>query len=318
MMPEEPLCTPQPKRKWGKDKLPKFKQRTGWRAAKFSAPLGKVMYNLALITIGSIIYIVGIQGILIPHEFLTGGTMGICLIFVYLFPALKLGWLYAIINIPLFLLGWLKVSNRFILYTGFGIASFSILLEVIHIKPLTVIDPILAAIFAGILCGLGAGLILRSAGSGGGLDILAVYLFKKFSIPFGWTSFAVNAGILAVSALIFNLEIALYTLIFVFAQSKLIDAVVTGFNRRKTIMVISDFPREIAQAIMNELHRGVTFLEGYGAYSGQEKRVVYSVVTLTELAKLKDLVLGIDPKAFVVINDTLDVVGSTMGKPKVY
>lgn len=293
-------------------------RKKGWNAARFSAPLGRVLYNITLITVGSIIYIIGVQGILVPHEFLSGGTMGICLILVYLLPALKLGWLYAIINIPLFLLGWLKVSNRFILYTGFGITAFSVLLEIIHIQPLTVKDPILAAILAGIICGFGAGIILRSAGSGGGLDIVAVYLFKRFSIPFGWTSFIVNAGILSISALIFNLEIALYTLIFVFAQSKLIDAVVTGFNRRKTIMVISDFPKEIAEAIMNELHRGVTFLEGYGAYTGKEKHVVYSVVTLTELAKLKDLVLTIDPKAFVVVNDTLDVVGSTLGRPKVY
>ena len=278
----------------------------------------RIFNNAALLVVGSIVYIVGLKGVLIPHQFLNGGIMGIVIILTHLMPVFNFGLLYFLINIPLFVLGWHTVSHRFIYYTGFGILAFSLLVDIIEIAPISVSDPMLSALVAGIICGLGGGLILRSSGSAGGLDILAVQLFKKYSLPMGWTGFMVNAVILLTGLFIYNLEAVLYTLIFLFTQAKVIDSVVTGFNRRKAIMVISDRHQEIAEAIMQGLSRGVTFLNGTGAYTGNEKRVVYSVIMLTELARVKALVFSIDPDAFVVVNDTLDVLGKGLGRMKEY
>ena len=280
--------------------------------------VGEVFKNLALLTVGALIYVIGVNGILIPKGFLNGGMVGISLIINYLAPSLNLGVLYLVLNIPLFILGWITVSNRFILYTGFGILMYSFLTELVTVPDIAVQEPLLSAILAGIVCGVGGGLILRSSGSVGGLDILGVHLYKRFSLPLGWTSFMVNSLILTAAAFLFSLEMALYTLVFVFTQSKVVDAVVTGFNKRKSILIVSDKSKEIAEAIMTNLHRGVTFLDGTGAYSGREKKVVFSVVTLTELARMKALVFSRDPQAFVVVNDTLDVLGSSMGHGKVY
>ncbi len=278
----------------------------------------RILLNMGLITAGSIIYIIGLNSILVPQKFLNGGTMGICLIIHYLFPVWSLGLLYALVNIPLFLLGWFSVSRSFIWYTAFGIVIFSVLTDLIQVPALPIKDTMLSAILAGTICGIGCGVILRSSGSAGGLDIVSIYLYKKFELRLGWTSFFFNAVILVLAAFIFSLEMALYTLVFVFTQSKLIDAVVTGFNQRKMIIIVSDKSESIAARILEALNRGVTYLDGQGAYTGKKTKVLLSVTSMSELARMKDLVFGVDPHAFVVINDTMEVLGLRHGQRKVY
>jgi uncharacterized membrane-anchored protein YitT (DUF2179 family) len=290
----------------------------GKKKSSFVMTTRQILVNLFLLTVGGAVYVVGLSSILMPQKFLNGGMMGIGLIIYNLFPSVHFGLVYLLLNIPLVVLGWFSVSNRFIVYTGFGILIFSLLAEVIHVSPLPIKEPILAAILAGIICGIGAGIILRSAGSAGGLDILAVYVYRRFSLPMGWTGMMVNTMVLGLGAFFFNLEMALYTLIFVFTQGKVIDSVVTGFNRRKAMLIISDKSREIADAIMTNLRRGVTFLDGTGAYTGNPKQVVFSVIMLTELARVKTLIFAVDPDAFVVINDTLDVLGHGISRQRVY
>ena len=274
--------------------------------------------NLALITAGSAIYTVGIKSILIPHHFLNGGITGISLILVYLFDQLNLGLVYAALNVPLFILGWFTVSRQFIAYTCFGIAVFSVLADFMPVGALAIQNPILAAVFAGVICGVGCGVILRSAGSGGGVDILSVHLYQKYAIKLGSTYFVANAIVLCAAAFFFGLEKALYTLIFIYTQSYVMDLVIAGFNRRKSVIIISDKSREIAQAVMDEFRHGVTFLEGRGAYSGKSQDIIFSIVPLTELGKTKEISFRIDPNAFIVINDTLDVFGSTTGSKKTF
>jgi len=278
----------------------------------------QVLANLGLLALGSAIYAVGVNGIMVPHGFFSGGVLGISLIGHYLFPVLGIGLINAVLNLPLYLLGWFHISRRFMLYTAFGIAAFSFLADWLKISPLPVKDPLLAAVLAGIICGLGSGIILRSAGSGGGLDILCVYLNKRLGLRPGVTSILANAVILSFAALLFSLDKILYTLILVFTAAKVMDAVITGFNQRKSILIVSDRSQEIAQAILTQLHRGVTFLQGAGAYTGQQKQVILSVVTLTELARVKELIFGLDSRAFVIINDTLEVLGKWHGQRKIW
>ncbi|MEW5724164.1 MAG: YitT family protein [Thermodesulfobacteriota bacterium] len=280
--------------------------------------LAQVGQNLFLIMAGSLIFVVGLNSILIPQAFLNGGLVGVSLIIVYLTPSLSVGWVYAVLNVPLLLLGWFSVSRRFIIYTIFGALFFSLAAETVKVAPLPIHNPILAAILAGLICGFGSGLILRSQGSAGGIDILAVYLYRKVSFRFGLTYLIVNSIVLIAGAVFFNLEMALYTLIYVFTSSRVTDAVITGFNVRKSVLVISDRSQEIADHIMTDLERGVTFLEGAGAYTGRQKRIIFSIVTLTELAEVKEMIFSLDPQAFVVVHDTLDVLGAKHGHLRVY
>ncbi len=271
--------------------------------------LGRVAYNLALLTLGNAVFVYGMKSILIPHRFLSGGVLGLCLIVNYLLPGISLGLLNLVLNLPLYWLGWKHISRVFMFYTAYGIAIFSVLAEVLPVRPLPVHEPMLAAILAGIICGAGCGIYMRSLGSGGGMDILAVYLEKKFSLRRGLTGFISSALILVGAAFIFNLEMALYTLIFSFTCGRVLDAVLTGFNQRKSVLIVSDQAPAISAAILGGLHRGATLLKGTGAYSGDDKPVILCAVSLTEISRLKELVLNTDPEAFVIINEAMDVIG---------
>jgi len=277
-----------------------------------------VMVNLGLLAAGSAILAVGVNGILVPKQFLSGGGLGIALIMHYLFPNLSVSFLYIFVNIPLITLGWFNVSRRFMLYTAFGIVAFSSATQLIHPAPIAIDNPILAAVLAGIICGIGMGLIFKSAGSSGGVDILAVYLNKKWEFRLGWTFSLCNTVILVIGASIFSLETALYTLIYIFTAAKIIDTIMTGFNQRKQVVVISDHAQLLAEKILHRLNRGATFLEGHGAHTGQSRQVIFSIVAVTELARMKDLIFETDPKAFVVINDTHEVFGRRHGTRRVY
>ncbi len=274
----------------------------------------RIAFNLLLLTVGNLIYAVGINSIIIPQHFLSGGVMGTALIVHYFIPALNTGYAYFLLNIPLFLLGWFSISRRFILYSIYGMASLSAITAFVQFGTVTIANPMLAAILGGVVCGAGAGIALRSQGSAGGLDILAIYLNRKYGTRIGYTTMLVSTLVLGCGAVFLNFEAALYSLVFVYANGKALDSVLTGFNQRKSIFVISDCHEEIASQILTRLNRGVTFLEGKGGYSGQEKHVVFSIITLTELSKLKQIVFDVDPSAFVVVNDTLEVLGYRHGE----
>jgi uncharacterized membrane-anchored protein YitT (DUF2179 family) len=274
--------------------------------------------NLGLILAGSVVFAVGLQAILVPNEFLSGGVVGVALIIQYLAPSLPMGPVYFVLNIPLLILGWFTVSRSFMLYSIAGMFLFSIACTVVIPPPFTVDDPILAALLAGVICGVGSGLILRSIGSAGGLDILAVYLNRRFGLRLGTVFFGVNALVLGMGAYLHDLDKALYSIVFVYASGRVMDGIMAGFNRRKLIYVISDKSVEIAEMILRRVNRGVTLLHGRGAFSEREKDVILTITTMTELPRLKELIFGTDPGAFVIVNDTLEVLGNRHGKLKVY
>jgi uncharacterized membrane-anchored protein YitT (DUF2179 family) len=277
-----------------------------------------VLYNLFLISAGSLIFVVGMNSVLVPSKLLSAGVTGIALMLHYLLPRLNIGLAYFLLNIPLMLLGFFSISRRFLLYTLYGMGVFSLAAAFVRPPAAAIEDPILSALLAGIICGAGVGVILRSIGSTGGIDILAVYVNQKFGFRPGSVSFVFNSMVLLVGGYFFGLEIALYTLIYVFTSSRVLDAVLTGFNQRMSTMVISERTEEMAKEIFKKVNRGVTFLKGKGAYSGKERDVIFTVTTLTELPRLKDVIFAIDPGAFVVVNNTLEVLGNRHGTRKVY
>ena len=272
----------------------------------------QVFWNLGLITIGSILCAVAVNGILIPLGFVTGGLTGIAVVIHYLVPSLKVGWLYFLLNIPLYIVGFIYIGRRFFLYSIAGLFIFSGAITWINMT-ITVQDNILNAMMAGIISGTGSGIILRSLGSAGGMDILSIILLKRFSIRLGNTTLAVNGSILLVAAFLFSLESALYTLVFLYINAQMINLVVTGLSQRKAVFIISSRWDDISQKILKELNRGVTIIHGKGGYSGKEERIIYTVVTFKELPRLKALIRHLDPGAFVVVNETLEVMGQRIG-----
>jgi uncharacterized membrane-anchored protein YitT (DUF2179 family) len=272
----------------------------------------QIIWNLLLMAAGSILCAVAVNGILIPKEFFGAGFTGLALIIHYLVPSLPVAILYFILNIPLFALGWINVGRRFFLYSIAGVLIFTGALAIAHVQ-VPVQDKILAALLAGILVGVGSGIILRSLGSAGGLDILSVMLLKGFSIRLGTTILAFNGIVLLAGAFLFSLERALYTMIYIYVTSAMVNLVVTGLSQRKAIFIISPQWEKIAQELMGRIQRGVTIIDGRGGYTGREIPILYTVIAFQELPPLKRLAKSIDPDVFVVVSNTLEVMGTRVG-----
>ena len=276
-----------------------------------------VFWNGFLITLGSFICAIAINGILIPKHFVSGGLTGISLIVYYFFDRIDVGWLYLIFNVPLFIMGWMRVSRQFFLYSLFGVGVFSLALMVTKVT-IAVHDQILAAILGGIISGIGSGIIFRSYGSAGGLDIISIFLNQKYSIRLGQTILASNSIILLACAILFGIDLALYTLVYIFVATYVIDLVLVGLNQRETVFIISDNPKEIAEEILKRMNRGVTFFKGEGAYTHTPRDIIYTPITMRELTKLKDLIFSVDKDAFVVVNETKKVLGRGHEMRKIY
>ena len=271
-----------------------------------------ILWNLLLITVGCFLCAAAIKGLLIPKEFLAGGVTGLSLLTHYVLPSLPVGVIYFILNIPLFIIGWMFVGRRFFWYSLAGVVIFSAIMFLPY--PLIPInDMILAALTAGLVTGLGSGIILRSLGSAGGLDILSVVLFKKFSIRPGTFVLAFNALLMTGAAFRIPLEMIIYTLIFMYVTSYSVNMIVTGLSQRKAVMIISPQWRMISDEIMKGMQRGVTVVRGEGGYTGKEVQILYSVITFSELSRFKQMIRNIDPQAFVVVTETLEVMGRGIG-----
>lgn len=264
--------------------------------------------DLALIAGGSIIFAWGLNSILVQHQLIAGGLTGAAILLNHLQPQIEIGWWYLLLNLPLVWLGWRRIGRRFMLLTVFGLVFFS--LCAVWIKPpaLAIQDPLLALLAAGVVCGLGAGLILRSDGSAGGLDILSVYLKNRLGLSVGSVGFALNALLLTVAGWLYSLEAALYSALFLFVCSRVVDVVVAGINPPRVMLVISDRADEVGKALLRQTNCRITFLKGEGGYSRGEKKVIYSVAHLMEIPRLKACVLKEDPAAFVVVNAVSEVI----------
>jgi uncharacterized membrane-anchored protein YitT (DUF2179 family) len=276
------------------------------------AILGRgILWNLALIALGSSLCALAINGILIPKGYVSGGVTGVALLIYYLFPYAPVAVIYFLLNLPLFAVGWIYVGRRFFLYSLAGMVIFSAAVAWVQI-PIHIENPILATLLAGIITGGGSGIILKSLGSAGGTDILSVILLKRFSIRLGTTILAFNCLIL-ISASFLSLESALYTLIYLYVTSHILDLVVTGLSQRKAVFIVSSRWEEISDRLISEIKRGVTVMKGQGGYSGREENILYTVVTFRELSSLKRMIQEVDPQAFVVVTDTLEVMGNRIG-----
>ena len=260
------------------------------------------------IIIGAIIVAVSINSFIINNRIADGGITGIAIILHYLFKW-DVSKTVFILNIPLFILGYKAVGKQLFFLSILGVVSLSLALEITkNIAPITT-DVLLAAIFGGLVTGIGMGIIFRSRGSLGGTDILAIILNKKTVFSVGQIILILDALVFLGAAIIFEPEMAMYAMIYMFIASKVIDLVQGGLDYSKSVMVVTDKYEIIANDIMNKLDRGVTFFIAEGAYSQKSKKVVYSIVSRAQLAQVKDIVYKHDPDAFVAIADVSEVVG---------
>jgi len=230
----------------------------------------------------------------------------------YMLPSLPVGVIYFLLNVPVFIFGWMYVGRRFFFYSIAGMLIYSIAVF-IPIPEFAIEDPLLNALAAGIIVGVGGGLLLRSLGSAGGMDILAIIIKKKYSIRIGSTSLGFNVLLMLTAISRLPLEMILYTLIYIYVSTHFVNLVVTGLSMRKSVMIISDRWEEISAEIMNKMRRGVTVIHGHGGYTKKGQNILYSVIPFQELARFKDLIRKVDPKAFVVITETLEVMGHRIG-----
>jgi len=279
--------------------------------------MNRTLQTMLMITVGCFIYALGLNMFYIPHNLLSGGMSGVSIIIYYL-SGISFGVSNIILNIPILLMAIRFLGHRYTLMSIFGTVMISVAVDSTAFLALRthISDPILSAVFGGVLIGIGSGLMYRYDGNSGGLDVVAAIVKKYYSFEMGSIIFGFNVILMAISAYIFNLELAVLTLAGMYIQSVMTNKVVVGLNQRKTAFIISGRPDEIADAVIRNIGRGVTILHGQGAFTHQERRVVFVVINLTQIARLKEVITTIDPNAFIFITPTADVIGRGFTVPK--
>jgi len=267
--------------------------------------------------IGSIIAAVGLEIFLVPNNIIDGGIIGISIIASYL-TGVPLSVYIIVLNLPFLIFGYKQIGKTFVFSSLFAIISLSFWVSVLHPVPGLTNDVLLAAVFGGIVLGIGVGLIIRNSGSLDGTEMVAIVFNKRTSFSVGEIVMFFNIFILSSAGLVFGWDRAMYSLLAYFIAFKVIDVTIEGLNEEKAAMIVSDNSYEIADAILARLGRGVTFLEGKGGFSKEPKTIIYSVITRLEIAKLKAIVYEIDENAFLTINDVFDVMGGKQKKRAIH
>lgn len=277
----------------------------------------KIIQRIMLITIGAALMAVGLEIFLVPNHVIDGGIVGISIILSYL-TGWKLGIFIFILNIPFFFIGYKQIGKTFALSTLYGIIILSIGTTLLHPVPAFTQDILLATVFGGIVLGIGVGMVIRYGGSLDGTEILAILFNKKLPFSVGEIIMFFNLFILGSAGFVFSWDRAMYSLIAYFVAYKTIDITITGLDESKSVWIISDNSQEIGEAIMNRLGRGVTYINGEGAYSGDQKKVIFCVINRLEEAKLKEIVTESDKNAFLAVADIAEVRGGRFKKRDIH
>lgn len=272
-----------------------------------------VIVQLIWLTIGAIIVAFALESFMFPHKIFDGGVIGVSMMLSYLTHT-QLGLLIFLINLPFLVLAFSKLGVRFVLQTLYAVSVLSIFTNVFHWEIATK-DPLLAPIFGGIILGTGVGLVLKNNASLDGTEIMSIRLSQKFSfMSVGQFLMGFNLFIYMVAGLMFGWDKAMYSILTYFIASKTIDIVMEGLNSSKSVRIVSEKYREIGKMIMKELDVSVTYIRSKGGYSGLDNVLTFCVVSRLELAKLKQLVKDIDPRAFLVIENVHEVEGVRVKK----
>ncbi|MCI1693906.1 YitT family protein [Aneurinibacillus aneurinilyticus] len=286
------------------------------KARKKSAKL-KIARRIIFIFLGSLLFSLGLEVFLVPNQIIDGGITGVSIMLAHL-TGLKLGWFLFFLNLPFLFIGYKQIGKTFALSTLFGIAVMSVSTTLLHHVPEVTGDPLLAAVFGGIILGIGVGMVIRSGGSLDGTEIVAILFNKKVPFSVGEMVMFLNIFILGSAGFIFGWDRAMYSLIAYFIAFKMIDITIQGLDESRSVWIISDKHREIGEALLARLGRGVTYLNGEGAYTGEDKKVIFCVITRLEEAKLKSIIEDIDESAFLAVGSVNDVKGGNFKKKDIH
>jgi uncharacterized membrane-anchored protein YitT (DUF2179 family) len=280
--------------------------------------MGKVKSNLEenlilryiLIIIGITISSIGINGFLKPAHLLGGGVAGMSVAINHV-TGFNVGIITFLINIPIFILGFIFLEKQFCITSLINMVLFSTILGITQDigNYIVINDIILQTVYGGILGGIGLGIVFRAKSSLGGTDIIAAILKIKKNIPMKDTGLAINFLVVCIGAILFGLNIGLYTLIGMFINSYVMNIVKDAMNYQKSVMLISNKSEEIGNSIMKDLVRGVTYIEAEGAYTHEKKRIIYCIVSSNEIPRIKEIALKYDKEAFISVNDVNEVKG---------
>lgn len=261
--------------------------------------------------VGSAVFALGFSLFLQPNDMSPGGISGLALVIVELLGIGTTGKISILINLPLFILGGIRIGKRFFAGSLLGMLLSSVLIDCFAAITFVRTEPLLAALYGGVLCGLGLGVVFMSGTSTGGSDILVRLLKLKYrNVPIGQISMCFDAFVVVLTGLVFrDVSKALYTGITVYVCGQVLDAVVYRFDYSKVALIISREHEKIAEAIGKKLDRGATFLRAEGSYTHQEMKVVLAAVKKQQVAELKELVMEIDPAAFVIVQEAHQVLG---------
>ncbi|NHM33031.1 YitT family protein [Bacillus sp. C11] len=259
----------------------------------------------------------GLEIFLVPNSVIDGGITGISIMLAHIF-GLPLGVFIFILNLPFFYLGYKQIGKTFALSTICGIIVLSFFTSLFYPIPAFTDDILLATIFGGMILGVGVGLVIRYGGALDGTEILAIVVNKKIPFSVGEIVMFMNIFILGAAGFVFSWDRAMYSILAYVIAAKTIDTVVDGLEQSKSVWVISEKNREIGEAILSRLGRGVTYLEGEGAYSGDNTKVVFCVITRLEESKLISVIDDIDPSAFLAIADIAEVRGGRFKKKAIH
>ena len=266
---------------------------------------------IILTLLGSAVFALGFALFLEPNEINTGGISGLAMVMVKLTGVGTVGLFSILMNIPLFLIGGLKIGKRFFFGSLIGMLVSSALIDAFAMIPFVTQEPLVGGLYGGVLCGAGIGMVFTAGTSTGGSDILVRLLKRRYrNVPIGGISMAFDAVVVLLTGVVFrDITKVLYSGIVVFVAGQVMDAVVYRFDYSRVALIVSVHHAQIAQAIGEKLDRGATYLQGEGSYTHNNTEVILTVVKKRQLAELKELVMEIDSNAFVIVQEAHQVLG---------
>lgn len=276
-----------------------------------------LVWNTFLLMLGAFVFIVGYNGIAAHYSFVPGALYGLAVVAHDAVPGIPLAQWYLLFNVPLFIAAWKGVSRRFFFLNLLTMGTIALLTSYVHLD-IGIRDGMHAAIAAGAIMGAGSGIILRSYGGGGGLDVLAVILNRKYGLRFGVFYFAVNGAVMLLALSRFTPDTIVASLVMLFISSVVTEYVLSLFNQRKAVRVITRKAEEIVRQITESNKFHATIIPARGGFTGEPIDMVYSITDNLRLRALEQVVFSIDPDAVLVVENTFSVLGSNIAKRKNY
>jgi len=271
--------------------------------------LTSIAFRVLMTLIGTFIISVSLNALYIPHQLLSGGITAIAIL-----ANLKLGWSISLVilllNIPILIIGYKFINKEFIVFSLLGMVSLSFFIWLTQDLVFQSENMLTTILLGGLMNGLGFGIIFRANSSTGGTDIVSKVLNRKFSYSIATFNFAFNLLIIGLSVTVFSLDIAVETLTAMYVSSLTATFVLEGTNHKRTILIITKRSDKIAEVINLHMNRGCTVIQGVGTYTGNEREILYAVISINQVAKLKMIVRDIDPNAFVNVIETKVVFGN--------